>query len=305
MRFAGKEAQERKNQVKKDAYNAGIENRPSHTAPLRPMKTLTTALLLASLVATLTGCAEIPPSTTPENVPGGRPGHVIGYLKPGNIPDSNAFLPPPPARGSAAFAADEEAYRGTRALRDTPRWHWAAKDADLGSDASLSAFACALGQPISGTETPHIKALLSRLRADTALATASAKKAYQRQRPYLAHGDTSCTPDEHHKADSYPSSHSAIGWVWALMLAEIAPQRGDILLRRGLAFGDSRIICGVHWKSDVEAGRLIGAATFSRLHSEPDFVAQMKFARKEIRGTGPLPPDSACTAELKALEATP
>ena len=264
-------------------------------------------LLLPALALALVACAELAPSTTPENVPGGRPGHVIGYLKAGNIPDSKVFLPPPPGKDSAAFAADEEAYRITRAFRGNARWQLAIKDADLSSESAVAAFSCALGQPISSAETPHIKALLSRLRADAALTGHAAKNAYQRQRPYLAHGDSSCTPAEKHKADSYPSSHSAIGWTWALMLAELAPQRGDVLLRRGLAFGESRIICGVHWKSDVEAGRLVGAATFSRLQSEPEFIAQMKFARKEIRtdSAGKAAHDAACAAEFSALEARP
>jgi acid phosphatase (class A) len=49
---------------------------------------------------------------------------VIGYLKPEQLPSSQTFLPPPPAAGSAALAADEEIYKMTRKLRDTPRWPW-------------------------------------------------------------------------------------------------------------------------------------------------------------------------------------
>ena len=247
------------------------------------MKKLTLPAGLTSLfLLALTGCASIQPPTTPEAMPGGRPGYVMGYLKPEEIPSSLVWLPPPPIAGSTAFAADEAAYQATRKLRDTPRWAMAAKDADLNFPNAAQTFSCALDLPISQQTTPHLNALLSRLRADTALAGAKAKDAHKRQRPYRAHGDTSCTPQEKHKDDSYPSSHAAIGWAWALLLAELAPDRAEHVLARGLSFGESRIICGVHWKSDVEAGRLVGASAISAVHANPVFAAQVSLARQEV-----------------------
>jgi len=40
-------------------------------------------------------------------------------------------------------------YRGTRALRNSPRWALAAKDAELKFPAAAATFACALNVPIS------------------------------------------------------------------------------------------------------------------------------------------------------------
>ena len=73
------------------------------------------------------------------------------------------------------------------------------------------------------------------------------------------------------KDGSYPSGHTAFGWAWALILTEIAPERADVILARGRAFGESRMVCNVHWYSDVVAGRTIGAAAVARLHAEPEF----------------------------------
>lgn len=252
----------------------------------------------------LAGCAaSVPPPTSPDGLSGGRPGYVIGYLKPAELPSGQAFLPSPPAAGSAAFAADEEAYKTTRKLRDTPRWVQAAKDADLTFPNTASTFSCALGIPVSQEATPHLNMLLRRVRADASRANDKAKDLYKRQRPYLAHGDTSCTPAERHKDDSYPSGHTSVGWAWALVLAEIAPDRADAIFARGLSFGESRIICGVHWKSDVDAGRVVGASTVSRLHADPVFAAQLELARKEIekaRAAGAKSPVD-CAAEARAL----
>jgi acid phosphatase (class A) len=252
---------------------------------------------------TLVGCAAVTPPTSPDGLSGGRPGYVIGYLKPDQLPNSQIFLPPPPTVGSAALAADEETYKSTRTLRDTPRWTLATKDADLNFPNAAETFSCALGMPISQEATPHLNMLIRRVRADASRANDKAKDLYKRRRPYLAHGDASCTPQEKHKDDSYPSGHASIGWAWALVLAEIAPDRADAIFARGLAFGESRVICGVHWRSDIEAGRVVGASAVSRLHADPVFMAQLELARKEIeaaRAAGSKSPLD-CAVEAKAL----
>jgi acid phosphatase (class A) len=252
---------------------------------------------------TLVGCATVSPPTSPDGLSGGRPGYVIGYLKPEDLPSGQMFLPPPPVAGSTAFAADEEAYKSTRKLRDTPRWAMATRDADLTFPNAANTFSCALGMPISQEATPHLNMLIRRVRADASRANDKAKDLYKRKRPYLAYGDESCTPQEKHKDDSYPSGHSSIGWAWALVLAEIAPDHTDAIFARGLAFGESRVVCGVHWSSDIHAGRVVGASAVSRLHADPVFAAQLELARKEIeaaRAAGAQSPLD-CAAEAKAL----
>jgi acid phosphatase (class A) len=262
---------------------------------------------LIALAVLPTACTTVVPTTSPAELSQGRPGYVAGYLQPADLPDSQALLPPPPATGSAAFAADEDAYRSTRKLRDTPRWSLAAKDADLTFPNATGVFSCALDMAVAEEATPHLNMLLRRVRTDASRANDKAKQHYKRRRPYVAHGDASCTPREQHKDDSYPSGHSSIGWAWALMLAEIAPDRASAILARGLAYGQSRVVCGVHWKSDVEAGRVVGASTVSRLHADPVFAAQLSAARKEIeaaRSAGRKSPLD-CATEAQALASGP
>ena len=267
------------------------------------IETARTATLMALVAALAAGCAAVAPPTNPAELSQGRPGYVIGYLQPAELPDSRALLPPPPAAGSAAFAADEDAYRSTRRLRETPRWALAAKDADLTFPKATETFSCALAMPISEEATPHLNMLLRRVRADASRANDQPKNFYKRKRPYMAYGEPSCTPREKLKEDSYPSGHASIGWAWALTLAEIAPDRANAILARGLAYGQSRVVCGVHWASDVEAGRVVGASTVSRLHADPVFAAQLSAARKEIaaaRAAG-LKSPLDCAAEARAL----
>jgi acid phosphatase (class A) len=204
-----------------------------------------------SVVLLAASCATGP--DIPATVPEVRPGMLIGYLHQSALPNSLAILPPPPAANSAALAADEEAYRSTRSLRNSPRWVQAAKDAQLRFPAPAENFTCALGAPISQQESPHLYMLLRRSLTDGGLATYTAKDHYQRVRPFVVNNEASCTPDVEaalRKDGSYPSGHSAIGWTYALILSEIAPERTDALLERGMSFGQSRVICGVHWQSE-------------------------------------------------------
>ena len=73
-----------------------------------------------------------------------------------------------------------------------------------------------------------------------------------------------------------------MGWAWALILSELAPDRANAILARGLAYGESRVICGVHYASDVEAGRLVGAAMVARLKGDRAFQRDLAAARLEI-----------------------
>ena len=259
------------------------------------------------LLATLAGCAVVrapaPAPEPPTRLAEIRPGYIAGYLQPNQLPDSVSLVPVHPKPGSWEQGADEAVYKATRALRDSPRWKVAAKDADLRFPAAAGVFACTLGIWISEEATPHLNMLLRRVRMDASRANDKAKDHYKRVRPYLAKGDQSCTPWEKDHSDSYPSGHASIGWAWALTLAEVVPDRADAILARGVSFGASRYICGAHWKSDVEAGRLVGAATVSRLHDDPVYRAQQALAAKEIaaaRASGAKPP-AGCEAERSAL----
>jgi acid phosphatase (class A) len=232
-----------------------------------------------------------------------------GFLPTGELPDSLALLPPPPSRGSAAFAGDEAARRDVRRLRGTARWKLASSDADLAFPHAPRAFSCAAGAAISKEATPRTYALLDKSFIDIALSTYRAKNHYRRTRPFVMHPAGTCFPKDEsmlRKDGSYPSGHSATGWGWALILAELLPDRADTILQRGRDFGQSRIVCGAHWQSDVDAGRVIASATVARLHGDPAFRQQLDEARNELaaaRTTSP-PDASGCTAEATALAAS-
>jgi acid phosphatase (class A) len=256
------------------------------------------------------GCTSVDGPGKRAAVPEVWPGSLAGYLSREAVPNSLSLVPPPPAAGSAALALDEEANRKALALRGTPRFAVAAEDANLLFPRAASAFSCAVGAPISEADAPHLYVLLRRVLSDAGYSTSRAKNEYKRLRPFLVNKEPSCTPAEEAelgKQGSYPSGHSAAGWAWALVLAEVAPEQADAILARGRAFGQSRVVCNVHWQSDVMEGRIMGAATVARLHADPAFRADLDAARKElaaVRAKG-LQPLRDCKAEADALAGTP
>ncbi|MDW3682213.1 phosphatase PAP2 family protein [Cupriavidus sp. CV2] len=254
----------------------------------------------------LAGCASQGQGGTAAAVPEIRPGILAGYLPADARPDSLALVPPPPAPGSAAQALDDEIARANQPLRDTARYRQATLDADLKFPQAAGIFSCALDAPISHEQTPRLYLLLRRTLADAGLSTYGVKNKYARARPFMVNQQPSCTPAEEamlSKDGSYPSGHNAIGWAWALILAEIAPQQSNAILARGLAYGQSRLVCNVHWQSDATQGRIMGAATVARLQADPTFRADLAAAKAEVaqvRAKG-LKPTGDCRAESEAL----
>lgn len=273
------------------------------------MKKLSLSVALIAVlayVALVTGCASPGTPTRPAAVPEVVPGFLAGYLPYNAIPSSLALLPPPPAAGSAALAYDEEISRKALTLRGTLRWNLANEDANLMFPQAAGTFSCALNAPIAEQDTPHLYMLLRRTATDAGLSTYTAKDHYNRTRPFVANKEPICTPEEGKssmKDGSYPSGHSSIGWAWALILSEISPDQADAILARGRAFGDSRVICNVHWESDVIEGRFMGASTVARLHADPAFRADLEAAKTEVaavRAKG-LKPLRDCAVEAAAM----
>ena len=261
---------------------------------------------LLSLVASLTAVnAQAEALDILGPVPEVRHGLIQGYMH-GEPPLNSAlFVPAPPAEASARQRADTAASEALRSLEGSPRWEMAARDADLQFPAAASIFSCALNVAVTEATTPALYRLLHRSLTDFGLATYPAKNAYQRPRPFMINGEAICTPEDEEllRTDgSYPSGHSAIGWGWALMLSQLAPERAEPILARGRDYAQSRMVCNVHWMSDTVAGMAVGAAAFARLQNNALFQATVTAARAELLSSNATRPDAErCDQETAAL----
>lgn len=208
------------------------------------------------------------------------------FLTLDRVADSLGLLPPPPVKSSARFAYDREQYEWGKSLRGTDRGAKAVSDADLSRGWVDRAFSEAFGFRISPETTPQTYKLITNMMEDAGdLATRSAKQHYMRVRPFVEFGEPSATPGDEaalRANGSYPSGHTSIGWATALVLAEVNPARQQQILERGFEFGQSRVIVGAHYQSDVDAGRVVGAGVVASLHADKNFARQLEKAKKEI-----------------------
>ena len=246
------------------------------------MLKLNTALAAALLLAACATTATAPAPAAPTPPPVAHP--TTGERNPAVQVDASVFLPPPPAANGAQELAERAIVRGPwtaerrqQALEDNAIDPFAAFDSVLGANFTQANF-------------PATFAVLDRAGRAAGFAGDPVKFIHRRPRPFLSDSAiTTCIPnDERLRASfSYPSGHAALGFAWSLVLAELVPSRADALIERGRDFTWSRVVCGVHYPSDVEAGRTVAAGAVARLHADAEFRTMMDAARAEMAAAYP------------------
>jgi acid phosphatase (class A) len=209
----------------------------------------------------------------------------IAFLTEDEIPTGAKFLPLPPKPGEASFYNDWMRYEWGKTMRDTERGKQAREDAVHTLEYFAKIYAEPLGITISKENTPEIYKLLDRLLATTRLCNQKSRSRLMRVRPFVKFNEPTPVPEDEERLktnSSYPSGHTTMGWAIALVLSEINPARQDEILKRGFEYGESRVIVGFHFQSDVDAARVITSALVNRLHANNEFVNQMQKAKEEF-----------------------
>ena len=201
-------------------------------------------------------------------------------------PDAVVYLPAPPDTSSLLFDHDVSCWKWGKSMRNTPRGEQASWESLYGMERFASVFGEALDIEISKEKTPTIWKFIQKAAVTGDSAVKSAKVYYMRVRPFARMGEHVFGQFDDEEGlrhnGSYPSGHTATGWAIALALAEMAPGLQDTILRRGYEYGQSRVIVGAHWQSDVNAGRLASSAAFARMHTSPDYAGELAAARAEF-----------------------
>ena len=207
------------------------------------------------------------------------------WLSADDMPNAVRFLPAPPDSTSAAFAYDIAQYQwGKEQRKDSVRLAIAVRDAVWSVETICHEFSAPFGVKLSKEDTPEIYKLLVMSLITTDQAGKRPKDYYHRQRPYVRFGESTIARGDEEALrhnGSYPSGHTLLGWSAALLLTELNPDAADTLMARGYMYGQSRVIAGYHWQSDVDAARLTASAAVARLHADKRFRKQMQRARKE------------------------
>jgi acid phosphatase (class A) len=191
---------------------------------------------------------------------------------------AHGLLPAPPAEDSAT-AREELAQLHTLQLQRTAAELARAK-AD-GDEENVFAFTSVLGPQFTAGHFPLTTRLFDHVSVTEKAVLREAKDYWHRRRPYVV--DATLAPCSTGSAGSYPSGHSTIAYMDAALLAQMLPERHDALYERAADFAHNRLVCGVHYPSDVEAGKILGTVLAALLEREPALSAEMAAATTELR----------------------
>jgi len=234
-----------------------------------------------------------------------------GYLTPAQISGVVLIVPAAPMAGDPRFQADMAIFRETRKLEGSPRWKLAQSDDNLSLAGLLGAFACPLGITLTPESAPKIVALLNRANEDAYRAADVIKQHYKHKRPFqVEEGDVCVSPQGKaalEKSPDYPSGHVALSWETGLILAQLSPEHAVEILQRARAFGQSRVVCGVHNLSAVEAGWMTASAVFDMQVSSLEFRKDLESARAELSSLerAAHQKQADCEAENRLLSRSP
>lgn len=202
-----------------------------------------------------------------------------GLLNPTAV-EASRFVPPPPADNSADNKAEFAELKAIAARSSPVELAAAAHDA---KDEKPDLFNSTVGFDISAL--PQTGKLLTMVVDEETAAVKGAKKYFHRVRPYSADPTIkTCEPVKPGKAaNSYPSGHSTLAFSMGEVLASLMPEKSQAILARASQYSEHRLVCGVHFRSDIVAGQQYGTIIAVELMENPAFKAQMAAARTELR----------------------
>jgi acid phosphatase (class A) len=190
-----------------------------------------------------------------------------------------AQFAPPPGPDAAATRLELDELLALQAARTGSEVQAARAD----RKTRIEKFYAALGFGAGSPRLPALERLAERVEDDVRIYVRAAKDRSRRLRPYEIEPRLEPCIDDVQGDLSFPSGHSAYGWSMAYLLAGMVPERGSELQARAEEFARQRMVCGVHFRSDLEAGRLAARTLLAEIERDPGFQAERAAARSEVR----------------------
>jgi len=201
----------------------------------------------------------------------------------GNAPHIENVLPDPPGLSDPLFFNDLSQYEWGKEIRSTERGELAVKDAGINAGYFMERFSPVLSHPVTPESNPILYQLLHRAHLTEQQAGRSAKSYFHRVRPYQQFKEPTAVPEHESSTDftSYPSGHTHASWLVGMILTAVDPANTEQIMKVAYELGQSRVIVGFHYQSDVDAGRVAGSITFARLCAIPEFIEMLQAAAAE------------------------
>ncbi len=141
-----------------------------------------------------------------------------------------------------------------------------------------------LGPGFTPANLPLTAKFFEHLAEDASPIVGAAKNYWNRPRPFLLSSEVkSCFGT--FTSGAYPSGHTTFAYLCAVVLAGAVPEKRAEIFERAARYGRSRMVCGVHYRSDIEAGRIAGTVIAAFAMQSPQFLKEFEEVKKEIRKT--------------------
>ena len=199
----------------------------------------------------------------------------LHYLKAGKS-DAIALLAPPPLPDTPEQAADMAEVRAV--CHAAPSNDVAVAFSE--KKFSVFNFTPAVGTFFQSNNLPKTTAFFERVQKDAAAVTDNAKVYYKRPRPYVF--DPSLASGKLEKSFSYPSGHSTESMVLALVLADLFPDKHDVIVAEARSIGWHRVQIARHYPTDIYAGRVLAQAIVKQMLKSDVFQHDFAEAKAEI-----------------------
>ena len=198
-----------------------------------------------------------------------------------------SILATPPVEGSDVARAELAELHALEIAR-TPAQTAQAKWDD--ENESVFLFKTVFDDQFSAERLTGVAAFGKRVRNDEAVNSNVAKNAFQRVRPYNFDKTLHPVCATKTKDDSYPSGHATSGYLLALSLIDMVPEKRDAILARADNYAHNRLVCGVHYKSDVEASKLLAYSVHAIMAQNAEYKLELAVAAGELRAALGLAP---------------
>jgi acid phosphatase (class A) len=204
------------------------------------------------------------------------------YLDPSQV-DLVRILAPPPAPQSPEGKAELEAVLEVQRTRTDAEIKRAQADDEL----SVFRYGDVMGEAFSPQNLPFAAPFFKDVAADGGRVVNPTRAHFNRRRPIQV--DKRVEPVVSAGGGSYPSGTAAFAYVAAILLVNMVPEKAPAIFARAADWGHNRVVSGVHYPSDVEAGRISGSVIVNVLLHDAAFMADFAKAKAEVRHAIGLP----------------
>jgi acid phosphatase (class A) len=189
------------------------------------------------------------------------------------------ILPPPPAQDSARTKAELGEILTIQVTR-TPEME-ARAIADANED--IWRFSDVVDSPKFTKENlPKFAAFFDRIVETEGDVVDPAKDVWKRPRPHIFSALVKPVVPLS-KSGSYPSGHTTLGTLMGIVLSNMLPEKRAAIMTRAWEYGQNRVVGGIHYPSDIEAGRISGSVIAQTIMTHEDFKSEFEAAKTELR----------------------